>query len=293
MYNDNDDRYWQDVYSAANKRKVGKPRRAARQGSFRAIAGYVRWDIVGAFVILMGFFGFVLWNDANTKWERPGIIGFIVVGWVFSLCLHEFAHAATAYLGGDHSDSTISYLSFNPLKYVHPVLSIVMPVIFILLGFIPLPGGAVYLRRDLVRSRGWQSMISFAGPLMNLLVLIGLAIPFAATDFTFVYDHLNLTTALATLAFFQAAAFVLNLIPIPGLDGYGVLEPWLPYDIRAALAPFYAYGFLILFLLIWQVPAIDTMYFNGVFHLLDTVRIPPYLVNTGVFNFLRPGSNGG
>ncbi|HKV86108.1 MAG TPA: site-2 protease family protein [Ktedonobacterales bacterium] len=292
MYNENDNKYWQDVYSAANKQKFGKQqsgrrRRTVRSGSFRSIARYVRWDIFGAFVILMGFWTFVLWNDNNTKWQKPGLIGFIVTGWVFSLCLHEFAHAATAYLGGDTSDSTISYLSFNPLKYVHPVLSLVMPVIFILLGFIPLPGGAVYLRRDLVRSKGWQSAISAAGPAMNLLVLLALAAPFAVANPLFVYQHNNLTTGIATLAFFQAAAVVLNLIPIPGLDGYGILEPWLPYDIRAALAPFYTYGFLILFLLIWQVPAIDNMYFNGVFHLLTTTGIQG-TVDTTIFNFLRP-----
>lgn len=289
MYNDNDSKYWQDVYSAAGKRKLGKTRsRGGRPGSARSILGYVRWDIFAAFVILMGFFGFVLWDDTNTKWRVPGTIGFIVTGWVFSLCLHEFAHAATAYLGGDHSDSTISYLSFNPLKYVHPVLSIVMPVIFVLLGFIPLPGGAVYLRRDLVRGKGWQSMISAAGPLMNLLFLLALAVPFAVTDPLFIFQHANLVVAIATLAFFQAAAVVLNLLPIPGLDGYGIIEPWLPYEIRAALQPFYTYGFLILFLLIWQVPAIDRMYFNGVFNLLTTAGVHPWLVDTSVFDFLRP-----
>ena len=294
MYNDNDNRYWQDVYSAAKKSKIGKTRRGVRgrggqPGSFRSIMGYVRWDIFGAFVILMGFFGFVLWNDNNDKWRVPGTIGFIITGWVFSLCLHEFAHAAAAYLGGDHSDSTISYLSFNPLKYVHPVLSIVMPVIFVLLGFIPLPGGAVYLRRDLVRSRGWQSMISAAGPAMNLLFLIALAIPFAVTDpLLFFLHHENLTIALATLAFFQAAAVVLNLIPIPGLDGFGIIEPWLSYEVRAALQPFYAYGFLILFLLIWQVPAFNQMYFNGIARLLNTVKIDPGFVDLSIFNFLRP-----
>ncbi|MGH2485832.1 MAG: hypothetical protein ACRDHE_07470, partial [Ktedonobacterales bacterium] len=82
MYNENDNKYWQDVYSAANKQKIGKQkpgrrRRTARSGSFRSIARYVRWDSFGAFVILMGFWTFVLWNDDNTKWQKPGLIGFI------------------------------------------------------------------------------------------------------------------------------------------------------------------------------------------------------------------------
>jgi len=65
----------------------------------------------------------------------------VIVGWVFSLCLHEFSHALVAYYGGDTSVREKGYLTFNPLKYTHPVYSILMPMIFLLLGGIGLPGG--------------------------------------------------------------------------------------------------------------------------------------------------------
>ena len=42
----------------------------------------------------------------------------VIVGWIFSLCLHEFSHAVVAYYGGDTSVKDKGYLTFNPLKYM-------------------------------------------------------------------------------------------------------------------------------------------------------------------------------
>ncbi len=66
----------------------------------------------------------------------------VTVLWIFSVCLHEFGHAIVAYYGGDTSVREKGYLTFNPLKYTHPVYSLLMPVIFMMLGGIGLPGGA-------------------------------------------------------------------------------------------------------------------------------------------------------
>ena len=100
----------------------------------------------------------------------------VLAGWIFSLCLHEFSHALVAYNGGDYTVREKGYLSFNPLKYTHPVFSIVVPIIFLLLGGIGLPGGAVYIETWRIRSRKWLSLMSLAGPASNLLVAIVLGI---------------------------------------------------------------------------------------------------------------------
>ena len=81
----------------------------------------------------------------------------VLVGWIFSLCLHEFSHALIAYFGGDTSVREKGYLTFNPLKYTHPVYSIVLPLLFLVLGGIGLPGGAVYIETWRLRSRRWIS----------------------------------------------------------------------------------------------------------------------------------------
>src|SRR5438094_10660072 len=65
------------------------------------------------------------------------------------------------------------YLTLNPLHYTHPVYSLLMPVVFMMLGGIGLPGGAVYIERHLLKSRWWETWVSLAGPAMNVpMVLI-------------------------------------------------------------------------------------------------------------------------
>src|SRR5213075_2307226 len=99
----------------------------------------------------------------------------VFIGWIMSVVLHEFAHGVVAYWGGDYTIRERGGLTLNPLQYVDPLMSIVLPIVFLLMGGITLPGGATYVRRDLLRSRFWDSAVSAAGPFMNLLLFSLLA----------------------------------------------------------------------------------------------------------------------
>ena len=147
----------------------------------------------------------------------------VLVGWIFSLCLHEFSHALVAYYGGDTSVREKGYLTFNPLKYTHPVYSIVMPLIFLALGGIGLPGGAVYIETWRIRDRKWLSAVSLAGPSANLLVAFILGVLLSFTPL----GQASIAPALSFLAYLQVTAVVFNLIPLPPLDGFGILAPYL------------------------------------------------------------------
>src|SRR5258708_8489085 len=103
---------------------------------------------------------------------------FVTVGWIFSVCLHEFGHAVVALRGGDYTVREKGYLSMNPLHYAHPVYSFLMPLVFMFLGGIGLPGGAVYIEDRLLRSDGWRTATSLAGPAMNVILVLLLCIPF-------------------------------------------------------------------------------------------------------------------
>src|SRR5512136_2159172 len=126
----------------------------------------------------------------------------VIVGWIFSLCLHEFSHALVAYYGGDTSVRQKGYLTFNPLKYTHPVYSILLPMIFLLLGGIGLPGGAVYIETWRLRSRRWESAVSLAGPAANLVlaVLLSIILHFAPVTASGIWPGLGFLALLQVMA---------------------------------------------------------------------------------------------
>lgn len=160
------------------------------------------------------------------------VFAFVVAGWVVSLCLHEFGHAAVAWLSGDRSVAERGYLTLNPLAYANPLMSIGFPLLILATGGIGFPGGAVYVNTAAIRNPFARMAVSAAGPAMNFLclcVLAAILLVARPTD--------GFAAGLAFLAFLQATALVLNLLPVPGLDGFGMLQAFLPAGARAALAP--------------------------------------------------------
>lgn len=189
--------------------------------------------ISGIFWLLLVAFALSAAALAGGNTQAIIVFAFVFVGWIISLCLHEFGHAYTAWRGGDASVVGRGYLTLNPLRYANPVLSIVVPLVFLALGGIGFPGGAVYLRPDLLRNPAWGAAVSAAGPAANLLCLIVLGGAYAMLD---VSSGSPLAPAIALLAFLQATALLLNLLPVPGLDGFGILEAALPASARAGMA---------------------------------------------------------
>ncbi|WP_234789126.1 site-2 protease family protein, partial [Mycolicibacterium fortuitum] len=72
--------------------------------------------------------------DAVKPLSYVGVFILVIAGWLVSLCLHEFGHAFTAWRFGDHDVAVRGYLTLNPLKYSHPLLSLGFPVLVIALG---------------------------------------------------------------------------------------------------------------------------------------------------------------
>lgn len=187
-----------------------------------------------------------------------GIVLLVLGGWAVSLCLHEFGHAFVAYRGGDYSVRSKGYLTLDIRRYTDPVLSFVLPVVFLLLGGIPLPGGAVWINHGAIRSRGTRSFVSLAGPATNLVLGVALTAVVA-----FVPMPIGLAVGLSCLAYFQVIAFVLNILPIPGLDGFGIFEPHLPDSARRMAAQVRPWAPMVLFVLIIGVPGVARVFFEA------------------------------
>lgn len=234
--------------------------------------------------IVTAFVGF-----GALAWLSVGSVGvnvfmFVIAGWLLSLCLHEYAHAIVAYRAGDYGVASRGYLRLDPLKYSHPVLTIVIPVIFILLGGIALPGGAVMIDHSRLRSRGQQSAVSLAGPAVNAIFAALLLLPFAlGVDWA---AHPVFWAAASLLALFQLMAALLNLFPLPGLDGGNAIYPWLDNDWKRGFDLIRPYGIFVIFLLLWR-SSLGSIFFGWLDHIMVAAGVPDGLwsVGFGLFQF--------
>ena len=174
---------------------------------------------------------------------------------LFSLTIHEMAHAVTADWYGDPTARRLGRISLNPLVHLDPVGSLLLPLMaFYFGGFIfgwakPVPVNPANLknhRRDFL-------VIAAAGPASNIALAIG-----ASALLGFVPGGLGaaegIPAVLATLGLFMVRFNVMlavfNMLPIPPLDGGTVLAGLLPETLAAGydrlIRP---YGFLILIVL--------------------------------------------
>ncbi|MGB3695942.1 MAG: site-2 protease family protein [Gordonia sp. (in: high G+C Gram-positive bacteria)] len=207
-----------------------------------------------------------------------GALLFVLSGWVISLSLHEFAHAFTAFRYGDRSAQIRGYLTLNPLKYTHAGLSIGLPLLIVALGGIGFPGGAVYLNTAGF-TRAQRTRVSLAGPATNLM--LGLALLAVLTFTEPSARNLNLWAATAALAFLQLTATLLNIIPMPGFDGYGAIEPYLSPQTRFTAEKIAPFGFLIIFLLLF-IPQLNRAFFSVIYQVFDVFGIDPGFVGYGI-----------
>jgi len=188
-----------------------------------------------------------------------GLMVAALMAWMLCVCVHEFSHALVAYLGGDRSMRERGYLSLDPTRFIDPVFSLLIPAIVLLMGGLPLPGGSVMIDERALKNRKWGIYVAAAGPASNfiLFLLFGMVLhpglhlvdPLARTQPTWVY----FCGAMAFLNFF---ATFFNLLPVPPLDGYRMIEHEFPADIQRKMRqPQNAMTvFGLLFLVFWIFP---------------------------------------
>ncbi|HZP47242.1 MAG TPA: site-2 protease family protein [Vicinamibacterales bacterium] len=182
-------------------------------------------------------------------------IAFVVL--LFSLTVHETAHAWTADRLGDPTARLLGRVSLNPMVHADLIGTIVFPLLAMVSG-VPLIGWAKPVPvnpRQLANPRRDYVLVAAAGPASNLLMAVGSAIVLRLLPVSPVtLGEPNVTAPIATL-FSQALRLnvllaVFNMIPVPPLDGGNVLSGLLParaaFRFNALLRP---YGFLILYAL--------------------------------------------
>ena len=164
-----------------------------------------------------------------------------IVVLLFAVSFHESAHGLVALKCGDTTAHDLGRITMNPLKHLDPIGSLLFPLMLAIAG-LPIFGWAKPVPvslRGVRNPRRANLLISAAGPLSNLLLAVG----FAAVV---VVLHPHVTGNKDPLYPLLLIAFAAILIPIPPLDGFGVVESLVPPAGIPAVIWLRRYGFLIL-----------------------------------------------
>jgi len=180
----------------------------------------------------------------------PGLLIWYLV-FLFSTTFHEFSHAFVAYKGGDLTAYETGHVTLDPTPHIRrsPIGMVLVPLISYvqlgwMVGFASVPFNGEWGRQNPRR----QALMSLAGPLANLLLaLIALAtmrillathvFQYASADSSQQYveavsgTHSPLSAlalALSVMLKLNVVLFLFNLIPVPPLDGAGVLSGFFP-----------------------------------------------------------------
>ncbi|MFM7141702.1 MAG: site-2 protease family protein [Alphaproteobacteria bacterium] len=178
-----------------------------------------------------------------------------VAALVFAVCVHESAHGAAALWRGDPTARDLGRISLNPLRHLDPFGSILLPAMLAFSGA-PVFGWARPVPVMLARTRNPKFsnlVVSAAGPLSNVLLAILFALVATRVrglaEVNSVWGSLFLFSAYSVLV--NVALAVFNLLPVPPLDGFGVLEGIVPRSLEGVTATIRRFGMPILLALIF------------------------------------------
>lgn len=210
---------------------------------------------------------------------------------IVAITLHEAAHAWMAERCGDDTARMLGRVTFNPVKHVDPIGTLLLPGMLLLLGspFLfgfakPVPVNFSRLnnpKRDMI----W---VALAGPGINvILALISVALIHLAIylpEAIAAWVIINLTKSILV----NIVLAIFNMFPLPPLDGGRVVSGLLPHPLDWRFASLERYGLFILLGLIFAVPWLAQQFgysFNPVLDVLEPLIIKAFLFIAGFSGF--------
>ncbi len=182
---------------------------------------------------------------------------------IFAITVHEAAHGYVAKYFGDLTAYNQNRISLNPLRHIDPFGTILLPALTVFLGGIlfgwakPVPVNFMNLRHP-KKDMFW---VAAAGPFSNLIMAIFWAILFGRSAY-FPESMADFVQQMSNAGIIiNLSLMILNLIPLPPLDGGRIAVSLLPNHLANKYAQVERYGFLILIILL-------------ITHILDLIIFP-------------------
>jgi Zn-dependent protease len=176
---------------------------------------------------------------------------------LLAITLHEAAHAYTAFRLGDSTAKKLNRISINPIKHIDPIGTILLPLILVLLPTPFIFGWAKPVPinyNNLKKPRRDVALVALAGPMANLIMLIGWAILLKTLNYHLNISQNNIYSFAHIIAMYgiiiNLTLLILNLLPIPPLDGSKVLYSLLPTNKAKQYEKIAPYGLFIIYILI-------------------------------------------
>ncbi|MCC6202358.1 MAG: site-2 protease family protein [Gammaproteobacteria bacterium] len=173
---------------------------------------------------------------------------------VLAITVHEVAHGWVARLCGDDTAYRQGRLSLNPLRHVDPIGTVLVPGLLLLFGGGFLFGWAKPVPVDVRRLRQRRrdtALVAVAGPFSNLLMIVGWMLALRLGEQS---DSIGLNNALISMGevgiIINAVLMLLNLVPVPPLDGSRVVSSVLPPRFAAQYNRIEPYGLIIVLVLL-------------------------------------------
>lgn len=184
------------------------------------------------------------------------LIAIYAIPVIFAITLHEAAHGFVAYRLGDPTAKLLGRVTANPIKHIDLVGTIIVPGLILLaskaVGGAMLFGWAKPVPVDtykLGKPKRDMGLVAVAGPLANILMAIAWAISLKLMVLSGVGNEFFIRMTLAGISVNLVLA-ILNLMPVPPLDGGRILVSLLPPNLAAPVAKLEPYGLVILLLLL-------------------------------------------